>query len=93
VGSALALSHVILFFAIMSRHYEGSWGGFLIFLVDFPGSILPLLLSNALGIGNLHPLLVFGTVWWFCIGILISKAFTFFSAKVEKDSGSAVKQR
>jgi len=70
----------------MSRHFEGSWGGFLIFQVGFPSSVLALLLSNALGIRTDYTLLVCGTAWWFCIGVLIAKLFTFISAKTRKDS-------
>jgi len=84
VGSALALGHAVFYFTVMSRHFEGSWGGFLIFLVDFPASVLVLLLSNALGIRTDYALLAGGTAWWFCIGILIAKLFTFISKRVSR---------
>lgn len=83
-GSALALGHVIIYSTIMSRHFEGSWGGFLISMVDFPASILALLLSNVPGIRTDYILLVCGTAWWFYIGVLIAKLFTFISAKTRK---------
>jgi hypothetical protein len=65
----------------MSRRFEGSWGGFLIFLVDLPVSVPALLLSNVLVIRTEYVLLVVGTAWWFCIGVLISKLFTWLSTK------------
>src|SRR5260370_13994356 len=82
LGSALALGHAVFYFTIMSTQFEGSWGGFLIFLVDLPASLLVLLLSNAFGIRTAYALLTGGTVWWFCIGILVAKLFTFFSKRV-----------
>lgn len=45
---------------------EGSWAWFLVFLVDFPLSILLLPMLRIA-----HPLLVFGvvgTAWWYWIG-------------------------
>ena len=34
ISSVLAVSHVIFYFAVMSEHFKGRWGGFLVFLVD-----------------------------------------------------------
>jgi hypothetical protein len=68
----------------MSRHFEGGWGGFPIFLVDLPASFIALLLSNVLGIRTEYVLLVVGTAWWFCIGMLIAKLFTWLSTKTRK---------
>jgi len=84
VGSALALGHAVFYFTVMSRHYEGSWGEFLIFLVDLPASFPVLFLSNALGIRTDYALLAGGTVWWFCLGIMIAKLFTFISKRVSR---------
>jgi hypothetical protein len=53
-------------------------------MVDFPASILALLLSNVPGIRTDYILLVCGTAWWFYIGVLIAKLFTFISAKTRK---------
>jgi hypothetical protein len=90
VGSALALGHAVFYFIIMSRHYEGSWGGFLIYLVDFPASVLVLLLSNALGIRTPYALLAGGTAWWFCIGILITKLLCFSRKEFQGESSKAL---
>jgi hypothetical protein len=94
-SSALALGHVILFFALMGGHPRGGPEAFSIYLVDFPGSVPVVLFANALNIHtpySLYLLLVGGTAWWFCIGILISKLFTFFSTK-RKILESASQQR
>jgi len=83
-SSALALSHVILFFALMGGHPHGGSEAFSIYLIDFPGSAPVLLLANALEIHtpySLYFLLIGGTAWWFCIGIVISKIFAFFLTK------------
>ncbi len=48
---------------------EGSWAWFLVFLVDFPFSILLLQLLNVV-----DPLLVFGilgTLWWYLVSRLL----------------------
>lgn len=49
---------------------EGSWGWFLVFLVDLPVSLLLLPLSKFA-----DPLLLFGSVgtaWWFLVGNIFS---------------------
>src|SRR5262249_54736051 len=84
-SSALALSHVVFCFWVLGRHFEGSWGGFLIFLVDLPASVLALLISNIFGIRTDYVLLVVGTAWWFGVGTLLSMLLTWLSAKARKN--------
>jgi hypothetical protein len=91
-GSVLALSHVAFYFFVMSRNFEGSWGGFLIFLVDLPASLLALLLSNAPGMHSEYVFLIIGTAWWFFVGLLISKVFIFVAAKDERAAAKAMKR-
>lgn len=76
-GIGLALLHVIVYFVVMAQHYEGSWSGFLIFLIDLPASLLILSLSNAFSIRTDIPLLIGGTAWWFCLGLLIGRVALF----------------
>jgi hypothetical protein len=45
-------------------------GGFLVFVIDLPISILLAELSETLSLSPRMVLLVGGTVWWFCLGIL-----------------------
>jgi hypothetical protein len=75
---------VLFYFFVMSRHFEGSWGGYVIFLVDFPGSLPALILSNLLEIRTPYVLLVVGTAWWFLLGIGFSMLFRGFSARARR---------
>jgi hypothetical protein len=73
VGLALAITHTMICFAVEFRlvESEGSWGWFLVFLIDLPFSIIILPVQKVL-----PPLIAFGTmgfIWWFFIGWLISK--------------------
>jgi hypothetical protein len=66
----LPAAHLLLTVAtrLDVMHTEGSWGWFLVFLVDLPVSLLFVRVSI------LDPLLVFGiggTAWWFVINRLI----------------------
>ncbi len=75
VCSVLALGHIGFYFYDVSQHAEGGWGGFLVFVVDLPISILLVRLSNAMSLGSPIALLIGGTVWWFGLGILIVMLF------------------
>ena len=66
---------------VISRHFEGSWGGFFIFLANFPASVAITMLANVLGIHSIFFLVVLGTAWWFLLGILISRLFIYLHAR------------
>jgi hypothetical protein len=54
--------------AIYQTHFEGSWGGFFLFVLDFPASLLALLPVGW------NPWLFFGVIgslWWYLIGAVI----------------------
>jgi hypothetical protein len=66
----LPVLHVVVCIATAARLLasEGSWGWFLVFLIDFPFSLMLLPLLKAA-----DPLLVFGilgTAWWYLINRL-----------------------
>jgi hypothetical protein len=69
--SLLAVGHVWLCFDSFRPDGNG-WSGFLAFLVDLPISILFAKLSNAFSLSALIVFLIGGTIWWFCLGLLIS---------------------
>jgi hypothetical protein len=81
--SLLGLLHAWLCFESFGPDPNG-WGGFLAFLVDFPISILFAKLSNALSSNGLIIFLIGGTVWWFCLGLLISLVIGWFCRLVVK---------
>ena len=54
---------------ILQQDYEGSWGGFFLFILDFPVSLLMLLPIN----WNKWMLFgVIGSLWWYAVGALIT---------------------
>jgi len=59
--------HLLLCFCVLQQHFEGSWGGFFIFLADYPFSILILLIADQLKLG-IVALVVLGTLWWYFLG-------------------------
>lgn len=55
------------------QHYEGSWGGFLIFIVDFPISLLSFICPICDGFERfVYFMAVVGSIWWYLIGLAIS---------------------
>jgi hypothetical protein len=70
VGLVLALGHIWFYFSVINA--DGGWGGVLVVLVDLPFSILLVRLMDVLSLNSPNILLISGTVWWFCLGILIS---------------------
>jgi hypothetical protein len=56
--------------------FEGSWGGFLIFLIDLPFSILLLPLFAVAD--NVLVLAIFGTGWWY----LVSRFILYLSGRL-----------
>lgn len=68
---AVGIIHAVFCLGASLMQSEGSWGWFLVFLVDLPFSMLLLELAK-----NMPPLLlfgVFGSAWWYLITFLILK--------------------
>jgi hypothetical protein len=63
----LFATHLALVFGILEQHFEGSWGGFLLFLLDFPVSLLSFL---PVGWASWFFFGVIGSLWWYVIGIV-----------------------
>lgn len=76
LGGVAALIHLVVILLMFANkgNYEGSWGAFLPFLLDFPASIVFLWLSDFVPLVLLHAIL--GSLWWFSIGWLLIKAVT-----------------
>jgi hypothetical protein len=79
----LSLGHIWACFDSF-RFDANGWTGFGIFLVDLPISLLLLKLTNALSANVLIVFLIGGTVWWFCLGVLISLLVGWFCRLVVK---------
>ena len=72
VGLTLASFHLLLCYWVFSSAAEGSWGGFIVYLVDLPFSIPMILVAQRLG--GEATLIIGGTLWWFCLGAILCKA-------------------
>lgn len=68
----LPLLHLCLVVVIASdvMQFEGSWGWFLVYLVDLPFSILLLFLGPYVGPEILFGVL--GTLWWYFLSVWAS---------------------
>ena len=73
LGSVAAIAHAIVIGMLLvgAKNVEGSWGGFLPFLVDFPISILFFGLSDYIPLPLLH--FILGSLWWFSVPWAVSK--------------------
>jgi len=63
-ASVIAIAHLMLSVVVAQTPSEGSWQWFTMFVVDFPFSLLWLLLLQ----GVMDPLIFFGmlgSAWWF----------------------------
>jgi hypothetical protein len=70
LGVCAAIGHTALALAIRSQRFEGSWGGFLLFVIDFPASLFFL----APGVsGSWTAMIVIGGTWWYLIGFSVHK--------------------
>ena len=87
VGLVLALGHIWFYYYDISHYSEGGWGGFLTFVIDLPLSILLIKLIGVLSLSSPIILLVGGTLWWFCLGTLISMLIRRFSRLIRHLSG------
>ena len=76
LGLIFSLSYGLLSLIIMNIDIEGSWGGFILFILAFPFSFASLLVSNCFNnfIGNLLFIFI-NMLWWYFIGWLLSKIF------------------
>mgnify|MGYP003441860388 FL=1 len=66
LGLVLGLLYLAFSLFVITRQYEGSWGGFLLFWASFPASLLALVLPDEKA-GEIM-LAAVGVVWWYAIG-------------------------
>jgi hypothetical protein len=69
LGFVLLVVHLGVVFWVYKQGFEGSWGGFFLFVLDFPVSLLSFLPSGW------NQWLFFGFVgslWWYAIGVIIT---------------------
>jgi hypothetical protein len=72
VGLSLAIIHCAAVVWLIGQTVEGSWGGFSVFLLSFPVSIVSLLLPAS---AQLAANVAIGTLWWFAIGYFVTRFF------------------
>lgn len=67
-GIVLSALNLVIVAAIYRKGFEGSWGGFFIFLIDLPISI-PILLIDYV-VRPKHPWIgiLVGATWWYVVG-------------------------
>ena len=76
LGILLALIYLIASMVILGDSTEGSWGGFLLFVLAFPFSILSLFVSNYVNGPLANWVFIFlNAIWWFLLGWINTKIF------------------
>jgi hypothetical protein len=70
-GAVLCVAYIATFLAVSLQEFEGSWGGFLLYVISMPLSTLILPAASALGLSSLAvnvAFLVVGVAWWYGVG-------------------------
>jgi hypothetical protein len=73
IGLALAALNAIIAIALFQHGFEGSWGGFFVFLINLPISVLALLIDYYVQPKYPWLLVLTGVVWWYVIGWWIER--------------------
>jgi hypothetical protein len=81
LGSILATISLVLSLVILDQNYEGSWGGFAIFLFNLPISAVILILGDKLGFAQVPFIIAAGVAQWYLVGWAIGRAFKAFKAE------------
>jgi hypothetical protein len=87
LGSGAFLAHALLARVIYSQHFEGSWGGFLLFIVDFPASLLFLVPGLS---GSWLAMTVIGGAWWYFVATSLRRLSRRSSKLRGDDHGNSV---
>lgn len=72
LGIALALSNLIITLWVYVQKFEGSWGGFVLFWVNFPVSLLTFI---PFGWNQWLFFIFVGPIWWYVIGVFLVYAY------------------
>ena len=85
IGVSAFLAHALVAGIVWAQHFEGSWGGFLLFIFDFPASLLFFLP----GIGGSWIAMIFiGGVWWYLVVVGIRKLIARLGSKNQHNESS-----
>jgi hypothetical protein len=82
VGLVFLALHTVALSVIASQSFEGSWGGFFIYILDMPVSFIYLPLVNSQQEQWLVSALV-GGAWWYVIGIVLGRLASWASAALK----------
>jgi hypothetical protein len=79
VGSAFLALHTVALGAMASQSFEGSWGGFFIYILDMPVSLIYLpLVGSQLEQWVVSALV--GGAWWYVLGMVLGRLASWASA-------------
>ena len=81
LGIILATTSLVLSLVALNQHYEGSWGGFVVFLINLPFSAVILFIGHALNFNQVPLIICMGMVQWYFIGWLIEYMIKRFHSK------------
>jgi len=81
VGLLLLIIHTFMVWWIYQQQYEGSWGGFLVFVIDIPASFLFFL---PISINQWLLFAIVGGIWWYLIGVFAAKACKWAWASIRR---------
>ncbi len=71
LGAILATVSLALSLVLLSQPSEGSWGGFTVFVLNLPASLVPLVIGNFLDFNQVPLMIGSGVVQWYFAGWLI----------------------
>ena len=78
LGVIFAGMHLLCAVLVYAQQYEGSWGYVLFAFPDLPVMLVLILFNKLMLIGsviNWVAIGVFGTIWWYLLGVWLSRVF------------------
>lgn len=86
VGAVLAGIHFLCAVLMYAQHYEGSWGYVPFVFLDLPVEVILLMLNRLFGLTTgWLPTIVFGTMWWYLVGVWLSRVFGQHKSETDSD--------
>lgn len=81
LGAILATTSLVLSLVALNQHYEGSWGEFVVFIINLPVSLVILILGNILGVDQVPFIICAGMAQWYFVGWSIGHAISRSNSK------------
>ena len=90
LGVALSSLNLAMVMAILRHGFEGSWGGFYVFLINLPISIPVLFIGHVVQPAFPWFAVLVGAIWWYVVGWWIENLIRRFRQRSENKAKSGL---